>query len=306
MNDTPILVTGAHRSGTTWVGRMLAAERSTAYISEPLNVWHRPGVLRAKVPRWYTYINAHNEAEYLSAFHQTLSYRYHTLDEVRSIRSRKDALRMGRDMRTFFLGRLRKQRPLLKDPFAVFSSPWFADRLGCQVVITIRHPAAFASSLKRLNWYFKFEDLLSQPLLMSDLLGPVQKEMESIPAEDLIAQACLLWKLIYTVVLDFCEHDPGFLLVRHEDLSLEPLEGVQSLYRALGLTFTASAEKGILGSSSSANPGELSASDVHGYKMDSRAGLHSWKRRLSREEIDRVAALTGEVASRYYPDVSWG
>ncbi len=37
MSDTlhPILVTGTHRSGTTWVGKMLAAGPSTAYISEP-------------------------------------------------------------------------------------------------------------------------------------------------------------------------------------------------------------------------------------------------------------------------------
>jgi LPS sulfotransferase NodH len=55
---TPILVTGTHRSGTTWLGKMLAADASTAYISEPLNVLHRPGVLRAEVRHWYQYICA--------------------------------------------------------------------------------------------------------------------------------------------------------------------------------------------------------------------------------------------------------
>jgi LPS sulfotransferase NodH len=52
----PILVTGTHRSGTTWVGKMLAADACTAYISEPLNVLHRPGVFRPKVKYWYQYI----------------------------------------------------------------------------------------------------------------------------------------------------------------------------------------------------------------------------------------------------------
>lgn len=51
---SPILVTGAHRSGTTWVGKMLAANRRVAYISEPLNVFHRPGVFSAPVSHWYT------------------------------------------------------------------------------------------------------------------------------------------------------------------------------------------------------------------------------------------------------------
>ena len=48
-NLRPILVTGAHRSGTTWVGKMLSTEDGVAYISEPLNVLHRPGVFRAAV-----------------------------------------------------------------------------------------------------------------------------------------------------------------------------------------------------------------------------------------------------------------
>ena len=62
---TPILVTGTHRSGTTWVGKMLAADAMTAYISEPLNVLHRPGVFHAKVKYWYQYICEENEMQYL-------------------------------------------------------------------------------------------------------------------------------------------------------------------------------------------------------------------------------------------------
>jgi len=303
---TPILVTGAHRTGTTWVGKMLAAGGQAAYISEPLNLWHRPGVLSAPVSNWYTYICAENEGHYLPAFHQLLAYRYHTLDEVRSIKSRKDAMRMGRDWQIFFLGRLRGKRPLIKDPFAVFSAPWFAARLGCRVVVTVRHPAAFVSSLKRLDWPFDFQDLLSQPFLMRDLLEPYHLEMKSSAPGDVIGQGSLLWKMIYQTMSGFCEQHPGFILVRHEDYSRTALESFRSLYAMLGLQFTPSAEKEILHSSSSENPAELAKSSVHAYKLDSRAGLERWKRRLSREEIDRIASLTGEVAARYYPEVDWG
>ena len=39
MTDVPrtILVTGLHRSCTTWIGKMLTADSNTAYISQPLN-----------------------------------------------------------------------------------------------------------------------------------------------------------------------------------------------------------------------------------------------------------------------------
>ena len=302
---TPILVTGAHRTGTTWVGKMLAAHPQTAYISEPLNVLHRPGVLRAPVDHWYAYITKENEGRYLPAFQELLTFRYHLLDEIRSLRSRKDLLRMGRDSLIFLNGRLRGQRPLLKDPFAVFSNPWFAERLNCKVVITVRHPAGFASSLKRLNWPFDFSDLLAQPALVRDHLESDRAEMESMPTDDIIGQASLLWRMVYRVVASTRKQHPDFIVVRHEDLSLDPLAGYRQLYEALGLDYTDKVQQTILNSSGSENPTELSKKKVHSVKLDSRTNMGNWKKRLSVEEIARVRRITGEVAHIFYPEHEW-
>ena len=303
----PILVTGAHRTGTTWVGKMLAASGEAAYISEPLNIWHRPGVLISPTRFWYTYLCAENENEYLPGLLQTLQLRYHTIAELRSLRSFKDVGRMGRDWSIFQSGRLFHKRPLLKDPFAIFSAPWFFDRLDCQVVITVRHPGAFASSLKRLDWPFDLHDLLSQPLLMRDWLEPFRAEMEAMAKnpDDIIGQSCLLWRMAYQIVEQFKKEYPQFQIVRHEDLSLDPVGGYRALYTALGLSSTPKAEDAILSSSSSENPVELSKRAVHSVRLDSQANLHNWKRRLSPAEITRVRELTEEVAARYYPDLDW-
>lgn len=177
---SPILVTGAHRSGTTWVGKMLAASHQVAYISEPLNVFHRPGVFSAPVSHWYTYISWENEHLYLPAFRKMLAYQYGVLTEIRSLRSGKDFLRMLRDLSTFLVGRFGRRRALIKDPFAVFSTAWFVQRLQAQVVITVRHPAAFASSLKRLKWKFNIKkNVLTQPLLVRDYLETYRSEIEA-------------------------------------------------------------------------------------------------------------------------------
>jgi len=302
---TPILVTGTHRSGTTWVGKMLAADAWTAYISEPLNVLHRPGVFRPKVKHWYQYICEENEDEYLPAFHELLEFEYYLWDEIRSLRSRRDVLRMGRDFLIFYNGLMRGQRALLKDPFAVFSTPWFAKRLDCKVVITVRHPAAFASSLKRLNWVFDFQDLLDQPLLMRDHLEDSREEMKAARPDDVIGQASLLWKLIYRSVHATRESNPDFLIVRHEDLSRDPIPGYRALYAALDLAFTPRVEKTILKSSSSENPRELSRKKVHAIKLDSRANMDNWKKRLAADEIERVRKMTEEVSRLYYSDAEW-
>ena len=303
--SAPILVTGAHRTGTTWIGRMLAAEDGVAYISEPLNVLHRPGVFAAPVRYWYTYITPENEASFLPAFHEVLDYDYHLLAELRSIRSRKDLLRMIRDFHSFFIGSMQGERPLLKDPFAVFCAPWFAERLGCQVVITVRHPAGFASSLKRLGWSFDFKDLLDQPLLMRDYLEKDRADMEKMPPDDIVGQASLLWRMIYRVVHSTRKAHPDFQIVRHDDFSRDPVARFRELYTSLGLSFTPRAEQAILKSSSSENPNELARNKTHSVKLDSRANMENWKKRLSPEEIKRIRDITGEVTALYYPEEVW-
>jgi hypothetical protein len=284
---------------------MLAADADTAYISEPLNVLHRPGVFRAQVRHWYQYICDGNEGEYLPAFQDLLEYDYFLWDEIRSIRSRKDFFRMGRDFMIFYNALMRGQRALLKDPFAVFSVPWFAKRLNCRVVITVRHPAAFAGSLRRLGWSFDFKDLLDQPLLMSDHLEPYRDQMLSVGRGDVIDQAALLWKLIYSVAQKFRQLSPGWVVVRHEDFSLNPMERYRDLYATLDLEFTARVKKYIEKNSSAGNPTELSPDKTHSVRLDSRATVMNWKKHLNVEDIKRIRDITGETASQYYSDAEW-
>ena len=204
---------------------------------------------------------------------------------------------MGRDLGIFLQGRLFHQHPLLKDPFAAFSVPWFVERLNCRAIVTVRHPAAFASSLKRLNWSFDFNDLLDQPLLMQDYLEPYRKDMQAVKADDVIGQASLLWTMIYRVVHSVRQRIPSIQVVRHEDLSLDPVSGYRALYESLDLNFTPRVEQAILNSTSSENPKEVSRKKVHAVKLDSRANLDNWKHRLTSDEIVRIRAVTEEVAA---------
>jgi hypothetical protein len=297
---------------------MLCAGEQAGYISEPLNLLHRPGIFAAPIRHWYTYICPSNEDAYLAAFRQTLSYRYSLARELQALRSLKDWGRMIRDSTNSLRFRVEGRRPLLKDPFAVFSAAWFAERLGCQVVITVRHPAAFASSLKRLGWAFDFNSLLEQPLLMEELLEPLLDEtsLEQMrqaarqsrqdPGQaDILAQAGLLWRVIYQVVQRRSERQADWRVVRHEDLSREPVKGYQALYTALDLDFSAQAEETILRSSSSENPSELAQKQQHATRLDSQAAVQNWKRRLTPPEISLIRRLTEDVAAHFYPNLDW-
>ncbi|MCS6906983.1 MAG: sulfotransferase [Anaerolineales bacterium] len=307
LEQRPILVTGVHRSGTTWVGKMLAASGEAAYISEPLNVWHRRGVLNVDVPYWYLYLCSENEEKYLSAFKELLSYRYGWIEELRSLRSLRDLARMTRDGSTFLLGRLFHRRPLLKDPFAVFSIPWFIERFACQVVVTLRHPAAFASSLRRLGWSFNMGNLLAQPLLIRDHLGPYEAQMRACLAQpdNLLQQAGLLWVMVYQTVRSFVDQGYPIYLVRHEDLASNPVGRFQELYQWLGLSYTEKARWIIERSSSAENPKELAKGRAHSIRLDSRSSVMNWQRRLTAEEVEQIKSITWRAASHYYPAESW-
>lgn len=256
---TPILVTGSHRSGTTWVGRMLSAEPTVAYIHEPFNVdWCRPGICGARLSRLYTYITDENGPEYYTGIRDTLAFRYNLSGELRALRSPRDAARLVRDHARFSLYRLRRLRPLIKDPFAVFSTEWLASRFGMEIVVLIRHPAAFVSSLKRLGWRFQFSHLLEQPLLMRDYLLPFESELREYAERehDLVDQASLIWRVVYHAVARLREKHDDWHFIRHEDLSRAPMQGFESLFEGLGLGFSDRTRKAIEDSTDAGNPSD--------------------------------------------------
>jgi hypothetical protein len=123
--------------------------------------------------------------------------------------------------------------------------------------------------------------------------------------DDVIGQAALLWKLIYRSVHTTRETNPDFIIVRHEDLSRDPIPGYRKMYETLGLEFTARVEKFILNSSSSENPKELPKEKIHGFKLDSQANIDSWKERMTADEIARVREISREISPLYYSDAEW-
>ena len=82
----PILVTGMHRSGTTWLGHMLCAGGRMIHVGEPLNVLNRQTILRSKVDRWYTYIGEDNEDLYLRHYKDAVAFRPHPIQDIRRAR----------------------------------------------------------------------------------------------------------------------------------------------------------------------------------------------------------------------------
>ena len=306
INTKPILITGAHRSGTTWVGRMIAESPLVGYIHEPFNLNHSLGICAAKFDYWFPYISYENESIYYEHIKNTLSFSYNLSSQLKTIRRPGDVLQVLREYNTFRRYRNSNMRTLVKDPIAIFSAEWLAQTFDIDVIVLIRHPAAFASSLKRLNWTHPFSHFLGQHLLMKDHLHPFEADIRAYTEKehDIIDQAALLWRLIYHMVVQYQKNHDDWTFVRHEDISREPLRGFQTLFDVLNIEFSERIRTTIEEYTDSSNP-DQAPDGGHSLKLDSKSNIWNWKHRLTVSEVERIRTQVEDISSVFYLDEDW-
>ena len=152
----PILVTGPHPSGSTWTGKMVAAAPGVGDIHEPMNSTRCPCICALTIDRYSLNFEDDYPKYWSQAQRNTVAFRYGIRAEWDAVQTPKDIACMIRDAATFGWHRYNGQRALLKDPIALFSAEWITQMLGAQIVVLMRHPASFVSSVKRLGWVFPF------------------------------------------------------------------------------------------------------------------------------------------------------
>ena len=301
----PILVTGAHRSGTTWVGKMLALAPGVGYIHEPFNPDTPNGLSSAPFNRYFTVVTAENERRYLPGLKRSLAFDYDWGAELRSVRRPRDVGRAVRDSWRFGRSRRAGARPLVKDPIALLSAEWLAERFSMDVVVLIRHPAGFAGSLKRLGWRHRFATFFDDDGRLPEILRPYEDEIRA-QAESpggALEQAALLWRLLYGAAVGYRERHPDWVFLRHEDAGSDPVGTYERLYERLGLELTPSARERIERASSSENPVE--ADSPHAVDLDSAGAVSRWRTILEPDEVDFLRERTQDVWPRFYSDEDW-
>ncbi len=309
----PILVTGSHRSGTTWTGRMLAASRAVGLIMEPfVPIHHRPGICGARLRHWFPYFRPDDGDAFVAAVERMLRFDYRIAAGLRESRTARDFARLGRDVVQWRQFRARGARPLLKDPSALLLSPWLAARFGVQPVVLIRHPAAFVSSLQALGWRFSFDDLLTQRALLEDHLGAYETAMAGQVREqaDIIDEGILVWNVLHQVIANFRVQHPDWIFVRHEDLSRAPAAGFRQLCERLSLPFDWRIQRRLDHYCGPANPDDATSPAIpvqraRSLRRNSAANITNWKRRLSAAEVRRIRDGTEPLARLFYDDSDW-
>ncbi|MCC5841397.1 MAG: sulfotransferase [Opitutales bacterium] len=286
----PILVTGSHRSGSTWVGEVLASAPGVFYVHEPLNPTFSPHYLGAEGLPYFYQISPSDEEVFHTAFDRLLSGRFPRLDTHFFRPERRYATRYLHAV-TFRWAALRRKRILLKDPFALFNVRWIERHYATRTVLLLRHPCAFVASLKVKNWTFDFRQWTEQPTLLEGPLASFRPQIEAAALQppDIVEQGCLLWNCLTRETLALSKDNPEQrLLRRHEDLCTDPETAFRKLFHELDLAWTPSTQRFLLREAvSSGRPRENL--------------LTSWKQRLDATEIRRVQTATAPLAESLYP-----
>ncbi len=220
------LLASSGRSGSTWLGDMLAATPGTQQIFEPLDprnseAYRRlmhwsPGLTPSAFKR--KYLRPDEDAPEWAAFWEDV------------LRGRVRTYLTDYTRTSFF-----PRRFLIKMIRANMMLGFVARRFGPRMVFLMRHPAAVVNSMfyrVKAAWPADVQDLLAQEALVEDVLRPWVGELERV--SNAFEALAVWWAVENRVALDQLEAAPHYL-VFYEWLSLHPQEEMAGLLRWLGM-----------------------------------------------------------------------
>ncbi|MBN2860283.1 MAG: sulfotransferase [Sphaerochaetaceae bacterium] len=228
MLERPILVTGIHRSGTTFVGRMLSESPNTLYLWEPFQAGLKSNNQDGIFDFWYEFKSGDDKSQAYSKFLSNYS--------KLSLKDLRLAITWNKDNRIFYIRnalrkllmqmKFKQYRLLLKDPISVFSVPWI-DQISqeLKVIVLLREPVGFVNSLLSLGWDIGIQDIAEQEELMNWLPDEYSTRVNETcirKETDIVKKAVLLWEIVYLRVLEYMETNPEWMYVKLEDITQEP------------------------------------------------------------------------------------
>lgn len=275
----PLLVTGVPRSGTTWAARLLATAPGTALAGrEPMNPRGRQYALGGTLTGWARLTDPTDRQRRV----------------LRSTYAGRNPRTYGRYGRHQWRGPLATTRLVVKDPFAMLSTPAIAAVTGARAVQVYRHPGAVLTSYRRMGWHPDLDEIA--PFVAEAAAGfPELGEAWERGAGDLTEaeRMGVFWGVLQALALADLDAAPGSLFVAHHEVAAGGLPAVEALFAELGLTPTPETEREMHQGGDSPTPS--SGSQLHQLHRSPAEVAQAWRRKLDAEEIAQVESVTSGV-----------
>ena len=292
-----ILITGANRSGSTWVGRVLASNALVDNIIEPLNLNRIKRFKRVEIDVWYLKLDKSSSLETIKEAKSLFDYYLNT--SFYKVLCDPFASYEGHGVFKSIKKRIRRaSKPvkMLKDPMALFSVPWLNKEYNILPIIIIRHPAAYVLSVREKNWWFDFDNFIKQENFFKGELNHLLEEVMEFKRDEkqksIIENAALFWKVCYEQVVYYQEKYPDWFYIKHEVLSIETENIFGNMFNYLQLDFNTEVKKYIRDSTN--------AKVETQYNRNSSENSKKWVGKLTENEKEIIYSITHSVSDKFY------
>ena len=270
-----IFITGAHRTGTTWVAKMMALP-GLWYIHEPFNpnkgLW----------PEHFSYVSDGSGELDADAL----------MDDLLRGRHR---VTIHDPWTEHWLMPLRLfpqpvNRVLIKDPIACLMSEYLTRRYDLQTLVLFRHPCGFVSSLLRLGWPCTppIRQFLACQPLMQDWLEPYREALVSASTEEGAEAAAVIYACLCKALWGYVERNERCMTpLSFEDLCASPEERFKELFRRLGLPYDEGVRQRHHDLSLVVPPGHH-GHRTHDVRRNSADMAQRWRHELKSDDIEIV------------------
>ena len=305
-----VFILGRGRSGTTWLGRVLAAHRRCCYKFEPFNAYKGNGYRD-----WLDALTDANAGEAGPALDALVAGCLHDVDyppfAKKTCRTQSPLLLRA----TWQLGKI---APALRGLYEAYGRPRYGDGdsalikqvnypnekldalaaavrpkvLGC-----LRGP--YGSVASALQFYAKRD----RPVVTDETIARVAELIDASPDagwtrfRDGLADLspagfeALRWRVQTEPLATFCDRYESGMNVRYEDAAMDPLPAYQGMYAFLDWPFEGHVRELVETMAAGPKQGEAKARSEFTVFRDPAESLNKWRKNLSQEQQADVAAV---------------
>lgn len=324
-----IMISGARRSGTTFVGKVMSKQQESAYFFEPFN---KDQGAKYLPNLWYPCLNENNIDEYLSRTldeiygEQRVSYKVslygenyvwwdlNRLDLIKNLftnfSNEKILMRLARILFKnrsnfeYYKYKLSSniKNIIYKDPLASLSTELLTNRYHIKNIIMLRHPYSYYYSMKKQGWGANpYENFFSQPEILEKHYRMVDHYLKKYGSSIEIF-SLIEYLVVYSQLLKH-RGDKNYLFVKHEDLAQEPILTFEKIFKFSHIPFSKKVKDYIYKNTNSSNKSDTKV--VSNTKRDSKSLLKNWQGKLNDKELSIIKDITFETVKELYDIEEW-
>jgi hypothetical protein len=323
-NNRIILILGAPRSGTSWLGKAFDSHPDVVLRHEPDTVLREcrlPGIclpsdIDTHVDLARNYLQRLMDVRTLKTSGQLPLYpksyqgtaaRYLRTGMVLGLHVAEKALGLRNALRGVHIpdavtrGDLSRVHLVMKSVSSLGRARLFASALpGARIIHLVRSPFGQVASMIRGIAQNRFEDTDPvEEILQTRLAAPYGLTREKLLAMPLSEQLAWHWSLMNQIAIEDLAGVPGVQTVRYMDMVLDPQRQIQDIFARCDLGWHEQTTRFLNSSTSFAGP------DLY-YQVyrNGAEPLFKWRQELARDDIGRILNVVKSTpVSQLYPEL---